>query len=43
MFGSIVVNGWAAILAQFCLVAALKKVDLPADGFPKGNNSFINV
>ena len=34
MFGSIVVKGWAAILAEFCWVAALKKVDFPADGFP---------
>lgn len=34
MFGSIVVNGWAPILAVVWWVAALKNVDFPADGFP---------
>ena len=34
MLGSIVVKGCAPVLAWSKLVAALKKVDLPADGLP---------
>lgn len=34
IFGSIVVNGCAPVLAKSRVVAALKKVDFPAEGLP---------
>ena len=34
MFGSIVVKGWAPVLAKSSVVAALKNVDFPALGLP---------
>jgi hypothetical protein len=41
ILGLMVVNGCAPVLARSSVVAALKKVDFPADGLPWQNNATV--